>query len=88
MNDATHQKESEKTGKRKAGEEKIIDRFQRSCVLPSAVVQRAVRRKSGLLEGSAWGKRDPWKSQQPFRPNPKGAGNRPTTLRRLFIGVS
>ena len=27
------------------------------------------------------------KSQQPFRPNPNGAGDRTTTLRRLLIGV-
>ena len=37
--------------------------------------------------GSARGNWDPRKSQQPFRPNPNGAGDRTTTLRRLLIGA-
>ena len=35
--------------------------------------------------GSARGNWDPREGQQPFRPNPNGAGDRTTTLRRLLI---
>ena len=37
--------------------------------------------------GSARGNWDLWEGQQPFRPNPNGAGDRTTTLRRLLIGA-
>ena len=37
--------------------------------------------------GSARGNWDPRESQQPFRPNPNGAGDRTTTLRQLLIGA-
>ena len=37
--------------------------------------------------GSARGNWDPLEGQQPFRPNPNGAGDRTTTLRRLLIGA-
>ena len=37
--------------------------------------------------GSAWGNWDPREGQQPFRPNPNGAGDRTTTLRRRLIGA-
>ena len=37
--------------------------------------------------GSARGNWDPREGQQPFRPNPNGAGDRTTTLRRLLIGA-
>ena len=38
------------------------------------------------MKGSARGNWDPREGQQPFRPNPNGAGDRTTTLRRLLIG--
>ena len=38
-------------------------------------------------KGSARGNWDPQEGQQPFRPNPNGAGDRTTTLRRLLIGA-
>ena len=38
--------------------------------------------------GSARGNWDPREGQQPFRPNPNGAGDRTTTLRRLLIGAA
>ena len=42
---------------------------------------------SEKIKGSARGNWDPRESQQPFRLNPNGAGDRTTTLRRLLIGA-
>ena len=42
---------------------------------------------SEKMKGSAWGIWDRWEGQQPFRPNPNGAGDRTTTLRWLLIGA-
>ena len=42
---------------------------------------------SKKMKVSARGNRDPWEGQQPFRPNPNGAGKRTTTLRRLLISA-
>ena len=42
---------------------------------------------SEKIKGSARGNWDPREGQQPFRPDPNGAGDRTTTLRRLLIGV-
>ena len=55
MNVATHQEkeENEKTGKRKAGDVRRQADFKETACYPSAVVQGAARRKSGLCEGSA-----------------------------------
>ena len=39
------------------------------------------------MKGSSRGNCDPREGQQPFRPNPNGAGDRTTTLRRLLIGA-
>ena len=65
--DAYQEKEkSEKTGKRKAGEERRQADFKEAACYPSAIVQRAARRKNGLCEGSARGNRDPREGQQPF----------------------
>ena len=48
MNAAAHQ-ENEKTGKRKAGEEKRQETdFEGTVCCPSAVVQEEARRKNGL----------------------------------------
>ena len=43
---------------------------------------------SEKIKGNAWGNWDPRKGQQPFQPNPNGAGDRTTTLRRLLIGAA
>ena len=60
MNVAAHQ-ENEKTGKRKAGEDRRQADFQKTACYPSAMVQGAARRKNGLCgwEG-AQGNWDPW----------------------------
>ena len=42
---------------------------------------------SKKMKGSARGYWYPRESQQPFRPNPNGVGDRTTTLRRLLIGA-
>ena len=90
MNVAAHQEneKNEKTGKRERGKEKNhATNFKGAACCPSAVVQGAARRKNGLCEGSARGNWDPREGQQPFRPNPNGAGDCITTLRRLLIGA-
>ena len=67
MNVAAHQKKkNEKTGKRKAGEERRQADFKEIACYPSAVVQGAARQKNGLCEGIARGNWDPRKGQQPF----------------------
>ena len=53
---------NEKTGKRKAGEERRQADFKEAVCYPSAVVQRAARRKNGLCEGSTRGNWDPRES--------------------------
>ena len=60
---------NEKTGKRKAAEEKrqATDFKEVECY-PSAVVQGTARRKNGLCEGSARGNWNPREEQPPFRP--------------------
>ena len=42
---------------------------------------------SEKMKGSARGNWDLGEGQQPFRPNPNGAGDRTTALRRLLIGA-
>ena len=68
MNVATHQEKekNEKTGKRKAGEERRQFDFKEAACYPFAVVQGVERRKNGLCKGSARGNWDPRKGQQPF----------------------
>ena len=88
MNVSAHQEKekNEKTGKRKAGEERgQANDFKEAACCPSAAVQGAARRKNGLCEGSARGNWDPREVQQPFRLNSSGAGNHTITLRRLLI---
>ena len=52
MNVAAHQKKekNEKTGKRKAGEERRQADFKQAVCYPPAVVQGAARQKNGLCE--------------------------------------
>ena len=68
MNVAAHQEKekNEKTGKRKAGEQRRQADLKKAACCPSAVVQGAARRKNGLCEGSARGNWDPREDQQPF----------------------
>ena len=68
MNVAAHQEKekNEKTGKRKAGEERKQADFKEAACYPSAVVQRAARPKSALCEESARGNWDTWEGQQLF----------------------
>ena len=68
MNVAAHQdrEKNEKTGKRKAGEERKQVNLKKAACYPSAVVQGAARQKNGLCEGSARGNWDPQEGQQPF----------------------
>ena len=68
MNVAADQEKekNEKTGKRKAGEERRQADFEEAACYPSAVVQGAARRKNALCEGSARGNWDPREGQQPF----------------------
>ena len=87
MNVTAHQQKEEneetKKGKRGAGEKrKQATDFKEAVCCPSAVVQGQHSKK---MKGSAWGNWDPRESQQPFRPNPNGSGDRTTTLRRLLI---
>ena len=86
---AAHQEKekNEKTGKRKAGEQRRQPDFKEAACYPFVVVQGAARRKNGLCEGSARGNWDPREGQQPFKPNPNGVGDRTTTLRWLLIGA-
>ena len=59
MSVAAHQKKkNEKTGKRKAGEERRQADFKETACYPSAVVQGAAQRKNSLCEGNAWGNWD------------------------------
>ena len=68
MNVAAHQQrgKNEKTGKKKAGEERRQADFKEAACHSSAVVQGAARRKNGLCEGSARGNWDSLEGQQPF----------------------
>ena len=87
MKVAAHQEKNEKTGKRKAGEERTQADFKEAACYLATVVQGAARRKNGLWKGSARGNWDPQEGQQPFQLNPNGVGDRITTLRRLLIGA-
>ena len=53
MNVAAHQEKNEKTGKRKAGEERRQADFKEAACYPSAVVQAASRQRNSLYKGSA-----------------------------------
>ena len=56
-------------------------------MLCAALLRSFRGQHSEKMKGSARGKWDPREGQQPFRPNPNGAGDRTTTLRRLLIGA-
>ena len=87
MNVAAYQekkKKNEKTGKRKAGEEIRQADFKEAACYPSAVVQRAARRKHGLCEESARGNWAIGRVNSHFDQT-QTVGNRTTTLRGLLI---
>ena len=68
MNAAAHQEKekNEKTGKRKAGEERRQADFKEAMCHSSAVVRGDAQRKNGLCERSARGNWDPREGQQQF----------------------
>ena len=84
--------ENEQTKKGKRGQEKSKKkRENRRPILKKlcAALLRSFRgQHSEKMKGSAWGNWDPREGQQPFRPNPNGAEDRTTTLRRLLIGAA
>ena len=89
MNVTAHQEEKNeetKIGKRKAREERVNRRpiLKKLC---AALLQSFRGQHSEKMKGSARGNWDPREGPQPFRPNPNGVGDRPTTLRRLLIGA-
>ena len=68
MNVAAHQEKekNERTGKRKAGEERRQADFKEAACYPSRSFKEAARQKNGLCDWSAWGNWDPREGQQPF----------------------
>ena len=56
-------------------------------MLCAALLRSFRGQHSEKMKGSAWGNWGSREGQQPFRPNPNGAGDRTTTLRRLLIGA-
>ena len=86
MNVTAHQEKETKKGKRGAGEKKENRRpiLKKLC---AALLRSFRRQHSEKIKGSARGNWDPREGQQPFRPNPNGAGDRTITLRRLLISA-
>ena len=91
MNVTAHQEKEEneetKKSKRGAGEKK---KRKQATDFKEAVCcsSRSFRGKhSEKMKRSARGNWHPREGQQPFQPNPNGAGDRTTTLRRLLIGA-
>ena len=82
MNVVAHQEE--KTGKRKAGEERKQANFIEAACYP-AVVQRAARRKMVCVRRVPGVTGTLWKTNSNFNPN--RIGDRTNMLRRLLIGV-
>ena len=58
--------QEEKTGKRDAEERKQSTDFKEAACCPSAVVQRAARRKNGLYKRKNRGNWNPRKGQHPY----------------------
>ena len=57
---------NEKTGKKKAGEERRQADFKEAACYPSSVVQEPARQKNDLCEESARGNWDSREGQRPF----------------------
>ena len=81
MTVAAHQERNKKTEKRKRATD------FRGCKLPFCGRLGGSTAKKSLCEGSTRSNWDPRKSQQLFRPNQNGVGDRTTTSRQLLIGV-
>ena len=77
MNVAAHQEKDEKTGKRKAGEERIQAGCKETTCYPSAVVQGTARRNNGLCEGNARVTGTFGKVNNHFNPIQTGLGTAP-----------
>ena len=74
--------------RRRRAKEGQVKRKSPSLKKLCAALLRSFRgQHSEKMNGSARGNWDPREGQQPFRPNPNGAGDRITTLRRLLIGA-
>ena len=73
----------------KEGQEKRKRENQQPILkkLCAALLRSFREQHSEKMKGSARGNWDPREGQHPFRPNPNGAGDRTTTLRRLLIGA-
>ena len=65
----------------------MANKTKKNKMLCAALLRSFRGQHSEKMKGSAWGNWDPREGQQPFRPNPNGAGDRTTTLRRLLIGA-
>ena len=91
MNFTAHQEKekNEETKKGKRGQERRKKESRRPVLkkLCAALLRSFRGQHSKKMEGSALGNWNPREGQQPFRPNPNGAGDRTTTLRRLLIGA-
>ena len=72
------------------GQEKRRSENRRSILkkLCAALLRSFRGQHSEKMKGSARGNWDLREVQQPFRPNPKGVGDRTTTLRQLLIGAA
>ena len=88
MNVTAHQEkeENEETEKGKRGQEKRKRENRRPILkkLCAALLWSFRGQHSKKMKESARGNSDPLGGQQPFRPNPNGAGDR-TTLSRVVI---
>ena len=88
MNVTTDQEKQNNEDRARGRQEKRENRrpiLKKLC----AAFLRSFRGQHGeKIKGSARGNWDPLESQQPFRPNPNGIGDRTTTLRRLLIGAT
>ena len=69
------------------GHEKRENRRPILKKLCAALLRSFRGQHSEKMKGSARGNWEPREGQQPFRPNPNGAGDRITMLRRLLIGA-
>ena len=79
MNVAAYQdkEKNEKTGMRKAGEERRQADFKETVGYLSAVVQRAARQKNAFCEGSARVTGTLGKANSHFKPTQTGLGTAP-----------
>ena len=78
MNVVAHQEEkNEKTGKRKAGVERKQANFKETACYPSAVIQRAARRKMVCMREVPWVTGTLGKTNRNFNPTQAGLRTAP-----------